>query len=311
MDDLDKFLEEAAATVPPPGTAGSTMSTEKDDDFLAFLDAPVTITPGVKGSGLTSVTTLPLDDTADFLEWLQDSPRTQKKTLPSQTVSDTSERQWDPNASFMETEQHLHRQNADTSKESMDSFFNDVFGTPSHSTKSRALVGIDESEGLSPEEGVQEIVESSFPDIPQLRKVISEAGYVPVQWRAQVWSLLLNESCVEDEEVRHYSSQSSVNEMEALQTLVSDCAAVMASSGLLTGTPTTEAARRDMQDILALYCQRRNVQYSPVLCRLLSPLLAVPERASRTLASSCFYTVASTFVPLLNLPVSMDASSFL
>jgi hypothetical protein len=59
-----------------------------------------------------------------------------------------------------------------------------------------------------------------------------------------------------------------------------------------------------MQDILVLYCQRRNIAYSAVLSRLLSPLLAVPDRASRTLASSCFYTVASTFAPLINLNVS-------
>jgi hypothetical protein len=303
MDDLDKFLEEEVGKVVPTSGAAAGASIEKDDDFLAFLDAPVTVTPARSGDQKERSLsyTKAIEDSEDFLEWLQDSPSKSTAAAAPEEVQSP----WSPNASFIETSKHMHIDQKDISKESMDSFFNDVFGSPSPSAKVRKdIAGGDETaEDMSLEERVTEIVRSSFPDIQQLKKIICEAGYVPSALRAQVWALVLSESCVEDEEARHYSAEGV--DFEGHHALVSDCAAVMAAAEAQLGSPAqVEGTRRDMQDILVLYCQRRNIAYSAVLCRLLSPLLAVPDRASRTLASSCFYTVASTFAPLINLNVS-------
>lgn len=165
---------------------------------------------------------------------------------------------------------------------------------------------------MSFEEQVQSIVQSAFPDIQQLRRIVLSAGYVPASLRAEVWSLLLNETCAEDVEVLHYSS-SDGEECENSALLTSDVTALVTS--LSTDRTAGDSAdqeelRKDMHDILSLYCQRRQIAYSSVLCRLLSPLLAVPQRASRAQASSCFYTLASEFAPLVNLNVSMCTLCF-
>ena len=307
MDDLDKFLEEQAIPVKATGTSTtiSAASIENDDDFLAFLDEPSTTslpTSAIKGDKPISTT-----DTDDFLDWLKDSPPKNKEdTTPDDDVSATDA---DHSASFIETSKTLHKEFKDTSKESMDSFFNDVFGSPEQSTKhiSKIAEQGEEDSGLCYEDKIKNIVESTFPDIQKLRKLIYEAGHVPMAQRAQVWSLVLNESSAGDEEARHFSAQSV--EFEGHQALASDCSAVIISSGLQLSAGETERTRTDLQDLLVLYCQRRNVPYRAVLCRLLSPLLVVPEPASRTQASSAFYTLASSFTPLINLNVRPSSQS--
>lgn len=300
MDDLDKFLEESGVTIPAHSDDRS-LSLEKDDDFMAFLDSAAPL-PNRTGDE-EPLATKAIEDGQDFLDWLQqDSPRKKSVADPEQET-----RAWSPNASFIETSKHLHTDIKDVSRESMDSFFNDVFGSPSPSSKQhKSLDAVSEGEEQSYDEQVLSIVQSSFPDIQQLKRIICEAGYIPNKLRAQVWALLLNESCVEDEEARHYHTEGV--EFENQQALVSDCSAVIASATVKLSAAEAEVLRKDMHDILALYCQRRSIAYSTILCRLLSPLLVVPERASRTMSSSCFYTLASDFIPLINLNVSSHAA---
>jgi len=316
MDDLDKILDESSTAAPqltsqasttPAGTSGvNPASIENDDDFLAFLNDPdpVSITP-MKKSGDASQNCQTFDDSEDFLEWLQDSPRTdKKKTLTKNTDIDlnTPKSPWKPSESFIETSKHLHRENHDTSKESMDNFFNDVFGSPNQSTKSNKAndnYESDECDTDTFDEKIAGIIQSSFPDIQLLRQLIWKEGKVPQAYRGQVWSLLLNESCVEDEEVRNFSA-ASVG-FSDFETVASDCSAVISSSGVTLSAEEAERAREDMQDILVLYCQRRSIPYNPILCRLLCPLIVTQNRVSRTLASSCFYSLVSMFIPLINL----------
>jgi len=312
MDDLDEFLDKI--TVTPQTDRHPAMET--DEDFLAFLDTPTTFTRPTDGgsatSGNFSLTTQSVDDSNDFLDWLQDSTSrksTSHTNLPAIVESDEPEPPvYSPNSSFLDTTPAKPRTASTGSvKEAsrdMDNFFNEVFGSPSPSTKSRKTLSTDEYDApeLSYEESVQAIVLSAFPDIQALRRIVLAAGYAPNTMRAQVWSLLLNESCAEDQEVLSYTSEGVQVENSAL--LASDVAAVVAT--LNTGnTSTKEVLRKDMHDILSLYCARRQVAYNSVYCRLLAPLLVVPEPASRAAASSCFYSLASEFAPLINLNVSI------
>ena len=346
MDDLDKFLEESALSIP---TGERTSSLDQDDDFLAFLDTPSTLPKG--GSAANPANSVPptSEDNQDFLEWLQDSPAKTTKTKTTSNITTTSTSTAPTpaseataravahlagNESFMLASKSLHVDHKDTSKASMDSFFNEVFGSgsPTASAKSHKFLSSDEYDdannvdGQAPrtvEEKILSIVQSSFPDINLLRSVICSGGYIPSSLRAQVWSLLLTESSAEDEEVRHFSSESV--DFANIQALVSDCKAVISSSNCLQPhSAEAEQCKKDMQDILVLYCQRRNFAYKSVLCRLLSPLLVVgagagagaaaevvqqqqqlhqEQRCSRVHASSCFYALASEFVPLINLQV--------
>ena len=310
MDDLDKFLEDSTLANSPIGDRSATIN--KDDDFLAFLD--VRDTPAIKSPATRPMNLATESGEQDFLAWLEDSPRQSKseKNLPVNNVKFDElavvpdELPWSPNSSFMESS--LHRDNKDTSKESMDHFFEDVFGSPS--TKSGKVNDDDENEEeenedvvRSFEERLQAIVQSTFPDIPLLKRLICDAGFIPDSLRAQIWSLLLTEGVAEDEESRHYCSDATV--IEGQQMLTSDCTAVITSSTLMLNSKEAEDVRKDMHDILVLYCQRRNIPYKSMLCRLLSPLLVVPKRSSRVQVSSSFYALATDFVPLINLPVSL------
>ena len=314
MDDLDEFLDNIPVT--PQTDRHPAMDT--DEDFLAFLDTPTTFARPAGDADTTgkfSLTTQSVDDGQDFLDWLQESSST--KNISSTNLPAIAEDAlYSPNTSFIDTTPKAERVSSTGSakevSKDMDNFFNEVFGSPSPSTKSRKTFSMDATEAddvhLSFEEQVQSIVQSAFPDIQQLRRIVLAAGYVPAPLRAEVWSLLLNETCAEDVEVLHYSSSDGV-ECENGDSLASDVAALVSSLPTDNGVNQDEL-RKDMHDILSLYCQRRQIAYNSVLCRLLSPLLAVPQRASRAQASSCFYNLSSEFAPLINLNVSRSSQYY-
>jgi hypothetical protein len=90
--------------------------------------------------------------------------------------------------------------------------------------------------------------------------------------------------------------------VENKEQLMLDCAAAVAKrKGTIYCPGDIEQTEIDMTDILLLYCMRRKKAYQHHFGSLLGPLLVTPLPATRALASSCFYTLCSEFIPLINL----------
>jgi hypothetical protein len=64
--------------------------------------------------------------------------------------------------------------------------------------------------------------------------------------------------------------------------------------------------RSNFIDIISLYCKRRQLGYSSVLSVMLAPILAC--NMTKAQASSSFYSLASSFLPLINLQVKVMLS---
>lgn len=196
------------------------------------------------------------------------------------------------------------------STKGMDSFFDEVFGGDITGSESMSL--LPQYNGIEREIG--DILRSSFPDISNLKRLIASAGYVPTGLRGQVWSLLLTGSCTEDQEAEFWRSSGMelVNHAE----LEADCCILVdkflsppvitatvadeVPKTVLEGTVDADQTKSDMRDLLVLYCVRRGTRYHSALCYLLIPLLLAPTPIPRSLASSCYYSLCATFLPLLD-----------
>ena len=146
---------------------------------------------------------------------------------------------------------------------------------------------------------------SGFPDSSKLQDLVLSAGYIPGDLRYQVWSILINGSYSDDQEAEFWRSTG--KELPNYVDVVLDCDAVLATR-MKRGTPTvvsdTEKLRADMVDIIVLYCVRRSVPYKPMFSDIASLLVCNSNSfASKTLSSSCFYSICSSFLPVINLPV--------
>jgi len=229
-------------------------------------------TTGITPRNSTAVSDIPFES-SEFLSWLE-SPE------PLQMTSTLSA--------------------AGTSNfDMMDDFLDEVFGGEISSDIIPAVVS-----GLERELG--DIIRSSFPDLMHLRSLISDAGYVPSSLRGQIWTFLLNGSSTEDQEAEFWhSSGKEINNQNELE---NDCNALVDYYASVTTDPSMklsdpEQAKSDLKDLLVLYCVRRGTAYHPFLCHLLAPLVVQPFPLSRSLASSCFYSLGSGFIPLINLQV--------
>ena len=322
-DDLDRFLDGLATS---GGVSSCTVSgdphpqtiphDDQDDDFLNFLNSPqdaAAVSPSigiVQHSVLSSVAAGP----EDFLEWLNDDniqkPTYENTVRPKEETTDSSIdisiegiphpqstlahngtlRSLSEQLELSEVSRHQSAVAIDTA--STDTFIDAVFGVTSGGANGR--------DNRPYSDHLRAIIRSNFPDTQQLRHLVDDHGYVPSAYRAQIWSLLLTEEgCSEDDEVVHFDP--STAELEKKQDIVSDCDAVIAAAGLSLDATQSDALKRDMQSVLMLYCQRRQLEYRGQLCRVLSCLLAVPERPSVGLSSSCFYSIASDFLPFGSL----------
>ena len=222
-----------------------------------------------------TVPVAPKDD-GDILSWLGDTPT---KTLDSYPIKA-------PKDSL-------------SAAATMDNFFDEVFGdtlsAPSSVVKARATDIHDE---------IVDAVQSSFPDVSQIRNLIHRAGYIPAEVRGLVWCLLLTGSTTEDHEADYYHPSGA--ELPDASRLNADVDALMTYIASCDGASSIDIVqcRQDVHDILVLYCVRRQAVYQPVYCSLLAPMIAVSQGAmSRSLASSCFYSLATEFVPIINLKV--------
>jgi hypothetical protein len=269
----------------------------------------------------------PQDDDLDFLSWLGDSTTPVKATATATaTPASTTEKKPNPSLSIesqiknIPVKQPTNTDSGVTSptqsqskvKAMMDIFFDDLFGgqqqpAPNATTEREVPLKL-KMTSADFERKVEEMVISSFVDLPVLRSLLLEGGYVPSQSRAQVWCLLLTGSCssFEDPELGDTQRLSTLaSELRNHGQLLTDCQAVVSKNDTAAGSILQE----DLQDILILYCTRREREYSSVLCSLLTPLLSAPNPFSKEMASSCFYSLASEFAPLLSLDyASMDTA---
>ena len=269
MDEIDDFLNSTSITTAPVTNELDVTQTIAIQDDISIGDQSQT--KGITPSKATEIPDIPFES-SEFLSWLE-SP---------EPIPQTS------NASATGT----------SNFDLMDDFLDEVFGGEISSDIIPAVSGLERELG--------DIIRSSFPDLAHLRTLISDAGYIPDNLRGKIWSFLLNGSCTEDQEAEFWHS--SGKELNNQDELESDCNALVeyytVSVDPSIKLTDPEQAKSDLKDLLALYCVRRGTNYHPFLCHLLAPLVVQPMPISRSLASSCFYSLGSGFIPLINLQVS-------
>jgi hypothetical protein len=314
-DELFELLGSTATpvkNVPPkkteasqPSASSATNSTPSDQDFLSWLEE----TPKKSASNdfSSSTPSVPIDEKPTSSTNLNQLPVSQANT--SQTKLD----------------------NAPPSN--VDAFLDDVFGvdtspktTPvktvknepvkedSAHTKSKQTFSssISSSSTISSsskehsyESEIENILTSPFPDLGQLRLLIDSHGFIPIKYRVKVLVLLLTGSCLVDEEASSFTA--STNDKNFFIDLIPDCEILLKNNGMNENKSIVEM----ISDVVYLYCQRRSVEYKNVYSRIMLSILGDLQNSenmknlSKPLLSSCFYSIASSFLPLIGLQVRL------
>jgi hypothetical protein len=217
-------------------------------------------------------------DDGDILSWLGDSP-------PRAAVEAASAKK------------------SSAVPSTVDNFFDEVFGD---SGAPLSPIMTKRAETMDVHNEIFEAVHSSFPDVAQIGSLIHRAGYIPTDLRGLVWCLLLTGATTEDHEADYYhptgAELADVSRLNAdVDALITRMAPLVESAGI-----DLVQCRQDLHDILVLYCVRRQVDYIPLYCSLLAPLIVTTRGAmARSLASSCFYSLTTGFVPIINLKVRL------
>jgi hypothetical protein len=196
---------------------------------------------------------------------------------------------------------------------------------------------------------MRQILDSSFPDSERIRNLLIELRYVPPHLRGQLWALLLCGRVEEDTEAIGYRAVDDweiVDDVKGSEymnrsQLAADCEAILCRGtnnitidrendtnetdtglGLELGLNSSsgggscsvwgdpQSMRRNLIDLLSFYCERRQVDYNHLYCHLLAPMFAPPAPLTRGIASTCFYALATEFVPLVNLKPGAQEASF-
>ncbi len=176
-------------------------------------------------------------------------------------------------------------------KNNDNNFFDDVFGLDN-----RNHTTFENHTFKTLTEQIDEIVGSPFPDIGKLRALIDEEEHIPQSVRAKVLLLLLTGSCVGDEEAQKFSSTEA--DRRHYSHLVEDCEALVKSCGI-----TNIQVADHMKDIIILYCQRRSADYRNVFSRIMLSVFGNRAAVSKSIVSSCFYALSSSFLPMIGLQV--------
>lgn len=268
------------------------------------------------------------DDDLDFLSWLGDNttPIKTPSATPGPTPGSRPLPQVDILSSLSEkTFRRCSSSSADSGlttpthaqskvKALMDNFFDDLFGGIS---RAAPIVGQDASlqvkiSNADFEKQVGEMISSNFIDVPTLRSLLRQGEYIPRAHRGQVLCALLTGECSinEDPELEDSDGLSSLaSKIDNYEEMISDCNSVTAEP--YCDVPASSQVTQDLQDILTLYCIRKERKYSSLLCSVLAPLLLAPNSLSKEQSSSCFYSLVSDFFPLLNLqPPGIEAALY-
>ena len=159
---------------------------------------------------------------------------------------------------------------------------------------------------------IDTILKSSFPNISKLKDIITRhMGYVPDSQRGPIWNLLLTGQFSEDFEANSVGSVSGYESIPIANAnrLVSDIEDVVSNSFLFgqnqnrSHVPDKAVLKQSLQNILVLYCTRKQVPYSSYLLLLLTPLLTAYEPVPLSIASSCFYNLVTDFIPFTDTQV--------
>jgi hypothetical protein len=257
-----------------------------------------------------------VDPSQDILSWLSDSPTLAKSATATTSATPSVSSDFDIEHSSNSSTDVTRNNEADGAiveasvvtpqskvKALMDDFFDDLFGSAKKAapTVKYSPLATQRLPSVDFEKKVERMVLSNFVDVPLLRTLLLDGGYVPPTLRGQVWCLLLTGSpCSKESELdgtERFSA--SASQLASYYLLTTDCEAASSSASQL---------RKNLQDILTLYCTRKDIEYSSVLCKILTPLLLEPNPLSQEMASSCFSSIASDFIPLLSLkPLDKEA----
>ena len=325
FDDL--FGSDAASfTVVPQKLEGSSGdSTSVANAKQATKGAPARIAmslslPSTIASAAVGANKDAIDEDLDFLSWLGDATPERAATPTSviEGTTDTHDSAANKSKNSKSKSSHVSEPSANSPthaqskvKAMMDVFFDDLFGgqqrpeeIAEQSTPTKARLTSADFEVR-----VRDMVSSSFVDVDSLRNLLLEGGYVPVQHRAQVWSVLLTGSCssFDDAELRDTQNLSTLgSDLVNYGQLVSDCETIVKRDDASAGGLNLQ---NDLQDILILYCTRREREYNSVMCQMLLPLMLIPSSFTKESASSCFYSFSSEFTPLLSLDNSIQRTA--
>eukprot|EP00603_Paraphysomonas_imperforata_P008007 CAMPEP_0114431854 /NCGR_PEP_ID=MMETSP0103-20121206/10834_1 /TAXON_ID=37642 ORGANISM="Paraphysomonas imperforata, Strain PA2" /NCGR_SAMPLE_ID=MMETSP0103 /ASSEMBLY_ACC=CAM_ASM_000201 /LENGTH=1306 /DNA_ID=CAMNT_0001601471 /DNA_START=25 /DNA_END=3945 /DNA_ORIENTATION=- len=292
-----------------------------DMDFLSSVDSPpppVSLSTDVLTDDDTQGTAIVEKDETDDVRLSSKSKSDPTSTAMTEIVNDqttaldTPEPSADDFMSWLDdkkTVEEVKSSTQDTStpntKLVMDSFFDEVFGDDENnplipSRETGATVKNFESQ-------LRKEVSTGFCDANKIRNLILGAGFLPRAFRGQVWSILTGGSCNEDQEAEFWRPSGN-EQVENKDNLMRDCAtAIAVRKGTAFCPADLEQTEIDLTDILLLYCMRRKRAYHLHYTSLLTPLLVTPLPATRALASSCFYSLCSEFIPLINLtPVKYE-----
>ena len=164
---------------------------------------------------------------------------------------------------------------------------------------------------ISTEDIVRVEVESPFPDVPRMTTSLLKLGYVPDSLRGKVWCLSLTGVCTEDQEAIDFVANN--NELGQHHSAIKadiDSFILRSSKNSMAASPfppeSMEEIRKNLNDIIVLYCMRKSKEYHQIYTSIMAPLfISNNSIMSKGLAFSCFHSLCSGFIPLINLPVEL------
>lgn len=171
------------------------------------------------------------------------------------------------------------------------------------------------SEYVDFDQQIDTILKSSFPNISKLKDIITRhMGYIPDLQRGPIWNLLLTGQLSEDFEATSVGSSSMVeneNKVVNIDKLVTDVEEIICNTFLFqhhhqqqqNSVSDKTVLKQSLQNIIVLYCTRKQVPYQSYLLSLLAPLLTSYEPIPVSIASSCFYNLVTDFIPFTETQV--------
>lgn len=262
-------------------TATATFAQEMEDLFAS----PISSQP----QPVIAVNDAPtIGDADDFLSWLTESPvkpKANEAPVQPPVIATTAE---------MESSLVPSQEMPSIDKYMADLDLDDVLGSEK----------VDESStiDITPESfeiQLENILSSPFPDAGQLRQLIDGSGFLPTHLKTKIISVLLTGNCHVDEEAHNFTA--SEIDLQLYQELLVDIEFLSQSLNL----QKKDAVERKIRDVIIQFCQRKGVAYKPAYSRILFSLVAQCEDVSVGLLSSCFHAIATEFLPLVGLQVTL------
>jgi hypothetical protein len=271
-----------------------------EDELFDLLNSPDPVSSSILAkSNLESAPSINLDDSNDFLSWLDDSPG--KKANDSEVKSASAPSASSVDDFFNEVEQPIiaitkpHLEEEPLQPESnkvLESIYQEMFEAEVPIQKTN------EANHLAYEKELANLIDAAFPDTGRIRELIDTQGYLPDTLRVQALLVLLNGSCHLDDEAEEFKV--SETEREFYRDILNDCQSLL---DLTTSNSIKSLLLNEILDIVVLFSQRRSVDYKNIYGRILISIYGGENVVKKPLASSYFYALTSQFLPFVNLQV--------